>query len=463
MKAVNSWSFSPYRPPLFDVGDIYVCRIAPERRGFVAEWLPIDGAKTYAVSYRFYKSDADFTTLTVTEPRVHVEGLAEGRDYELFVSTDGKKSRTRLVRTGFVPGDHVVQYLHPSDRAYSYSGQYLCSPSIVRHPDGHLLASMDVYKSNAPQNLTLLYRSDDDGKSWCYVCELYPCFWGKLFVHRGALYMLAVSTEYGDLLIGRSDDGGNTWGMPTVLLRGAGRRDVPGVHKNPQKLLSYGGRLWTTLEWGNWVGSAYHAAMCASIDENADLLKAENWSFTDPIPYDHAWEGTVKGNRGYLEGCMVKGPDGRLYNVMRYETASCTPAYGKAVVMRVDADHPEAPLTFHRIIDFPGNLSKFEIHFDERTGKYFSIVSYLDANHPKGRNQLSLIASDDMEHWSLVRHIWDYSHLPDSEVGFQYVNFIIEGDDIILTSRTAFNGANNYHDANYNVFQRLEGFREWLK
>lgn len=461
MKAVTTWSFSPYRPPLFQAGDIYVCRIAPQRHGFVAEWLPLQGVKTYTVSYRIRKSEAPFTHITVTEPCVCISALCEGKDYEFFVSAEKKKSRVRLVRTGFVPGDSVVQYLHPDDRAYSFSGQYLCSPSMVRHPDGYLLTSMDLYKGNAPQNLTLIYRSDDDGKSWHYVTELYPCFWGKLFIHRGILYMLAVSTEYGDLLIGRSDDGGVTWGMPTVLLRGAGRPNVPGVHKNPQKLLSYGGRLWTALEWGNWT-PPYHAALCASVAEDADLLDAANWSFTDPVPYDSVWEGTVANSRGCIEGCMVEGPDGSLLNVMRYDTAGGTPAYGKAVVMQADAAHPEAALTFQRVINFPGNLSKFEIHYDGQSGRYFSIVSYLNDDHPYGRNLLSLISSKDLEHWDLVQHIWDYTHLPESEVGFQYVNFLIEGEDIIFVSRTAFNGAHNYHDANYQVFHRIRNFRENL-
>ncbi|MBE6691633.1 MAG: exo-alpha-sialidase [Ruminococcaceae bacterium] len=462
MKAVSSWSFAPYRPPLFDVGDIYVCRIAPEQCGFVAEWLPQKEAKAYAVSYRFYKSDAPFTTVDVTEPRVRITGLAEGRDYEFFVSAGGQKSRLRLVRTGLVPGDSIVQYLHPEDGAYAYSGNALCSPSLVRHPDGYLLASMDLYKGNAPQNLTLIYRSDDEGRNWYYVTELYPCFWGKLFVHRGELYMLAVSTEYGDLLIGRSEDGGKTWGMPTVLLRGAGRPTVAGVHKNPQKLLAHKGRLWTTLEWGNWQ-KPYHAAMCASVPEEADLLNAENWSFSDPVPYDIAWEGVSKSSKGCIEGCMVEAPDGSLLNVMRYDTLSATPAYGKAVVMRADPDRPEAPLQFERVMDFPGNLSKFEIHFDAQSGRYFSIVSYLSPEHPVGRNQLSLITSKDLVHWELVTHIWDYSHLPAADVGFQYVNFIIENEDIILLSRTAFNGARNYHDANYQTFTRIKKFRDLLR
>ena len=135
-------------------------------------------------------------------------------------ASENKKSRIRLARCGESVGA-AVNYLHPDDEAYAFSGRYLCSPSLVRHPDGYLLASMDLFAGNHPQNLTLIFRSDDDGKTWHYVSELMPCFWGKLFIHKGELYMLSCSTEYGDLLIGRSDDGGKTWGAPTTLLRGS--------------------------------------------------------------------------------------------------------------------------------------------------------------------------------------------------------------------------------------------------
>lgn len=74
-------------------------------------------------------------------------------------------------------------------------------------PNGRLLASMDLYAGRYPQNLTLIYSSDDNGETWHYLSELMPCFWGKMFAYKGELYMLSVSTKYGDLLIGKSTDG----------------------------------------------------------------------------------------------------------------------------------------------------------------------------------------------------------------------------------------------------------------
>lgn len=466
MKGVTTWSFRPYKPLLFDTGDIYICRIFPgvEKIGFT--WLPLDGVDSYTVHIR-KRADSEHTPENYREQEVTrtayiFTNLDDDTDYEFYVSAGDKQSIVRLARTGFVPGDVVVNYLHPDDRAYSFSGNYLCSPSLVRHPDGYLLASMDVFKGGAPQNLTLIFRSDDNGETWEYVSELFPCFWGRMFIHKGSLYMLSVNTEYGDLLIGRSDDGGKTFGMPTVLLRGSSGFKQPGVHKNPQKMLNYNGRLWTTLEWGSWA-SGTHAAMCASIDEDADLLDAANWSFTPPVPYDSNWEGTAKGpSSGCIEGCMTVAPDGSLYNVMRYHVERCEPSYGLALIMRAYPDDPDKALGFEKVVPFPGNHSKFEITYDEASGYYVSLVSYLCETHKTGRNWLALIASRDLENWVHVKDIFDYRDLPEKEVGFQYIAYLIEGDDILFLSRTAFNHAANFHDANYSVFSRIRHFRKLL-
>ena len=460
MTGVTSWSFRPYKPLMFETGDIYICRVYPGSCRIGFDWLPADGAASYAVHWRKRGSEAPYETAVTGETSYLICGLEEDTDYEFLVESGALKSRVRLAKTGTVPGDSVVNYLHPEDRVYSYSGQYLCSPSMVRHPEGYLLASMDVFKGSSPQALTLIFRSDDEGATWHYVSELYPSFWGKMFIHKGSLYMLSCSSEYGDLLIGRSDDGGVTFGMPTVLLRGSYNRDPKGVHKNPQPVISYKGRLWATLEWGSWAFGT-HAAMCASIDENADLLDASNWHFTEPVPYDPAWKGTAEGNSpGCIEGCMVVAPDGELYNIMRYQLGHCKPSFGLALVMKpVGIDEP---LAFEKVIPFPGNHSKFEIHRDPVTGKYLSMVSYLCDEHPDGRNWLALIASDDLEHWEKVLDVWDYRDTPVKEIGFQYIDFFMEGEDILFLSRTAWNGAANFHDANYSVFTKIRNFRKYL-
>ena len=206
------WSFSPYKPIFFETGDIYICRISPNKNDFTAEWLDIK--EEYSVFLK-KRDESEFKeTLKTKNNFCTIKNLEEDTDYEFYVvrDDDGARSETRLARTGIVPG-RVVNYLHPDDPALAFSGQYLCSPCLIRLPSGRLLASMDVFRGNAPQNLTLIYYSDDDGQSWHYLTELFPCFWGQMFYENGRLYMLACSTEYSDLLIGKSTDGGKTFGF----------------------------------------------------------------------------------------------------------------------------------------------------------------------------------------------------------------------------------------------------------
>ena len=46
--------------------------------------------------------------------------------------------------------------------------------------------------------------------------------------------------------------------------------------------------------------------------------------------------------------------------------------------------------------------------------------------------------------------------------GIRRVDFEFEGDDIIFLCRSAVNNANDYHDANYSTFHKIENFRELL-
>lgn len=458
MKKHKGWSYAPYKPLFFEGGDIYICRLAPSADAITLDWLDI-GAKSYKIYCRErfmgeYKLCGETDKLTYT-----ITSLMRGMEYEFYVEADGKKSRVRIARCDDVIGT-VVNYLHPDDMTYSFSGRYLCSPSIVRHPDGYLLASMDLYEMSYPQNLTLIFRSDDEGKSWHYVSELFPCFWGKMFIYEGELYMLGCSTEYGDLLIGKSADGGKTFTDPTVLMRGGnGKNAEPGMHKNPQPVVEHAGRIWNTCEWGSWSvkPEGYHAPMVMSAPLGCDLLDADNWSFSEPIKYNPHWEGVPEGkSNGNIEGCLVEMKGG-LYNVMRFDMSHMTPNFGKVIAYKVNTEEPEKPLEYAACIDFPANHSKFVIKYDERTKKYYSLATRIENEQTSfARNLLSLMSSEDGKRWGLVRDIYNLRDCDSQYVGVQYVDFIIEGDEILLLARTAMNKAHSFHDSNYSTFDKIK-------
>ena len=461
MKTVSSWNFTPYTPldrPERAINP-YVCRLVPGIDGVYLDFIDNGGdGALHTLKYR-RRGDGDFIPVPLgRETHASLGGLISECDYEFFVEReDGASSETRLFRTGKVHGD-IVNYLHPDDDTYLFSGRYLCSPCLCRLPSGRLLSSMDVFEANNAQNLTLIFFSDDNGESWHYLTELFPCFWGQMFVENGRLYMLGVSNEYGDLLIGASDDGGKTWSLPTVLFRGAANSKRRGLHRAPMKIHKSHGRLWTDVEYGAWAEKEMNNAVLSAPEGLDDYTDPSVWVMTDFWRHYEfaktAKEGeTVEKCLGGIEGNIVTSPDGRIYDFLRYATRKC-------LLLGVFPDEPERKPEYARLVDVDITASKFEILFDEES-KYYYMIASRALNEPRTvRNLLSLFRSPDLFKWSLVTDIIDERNADPQVVGLQYVSMLFDGDDIIFLCRTAYGKPHNFHDANYQTFHRIKNFRK---
>lgn len=452
---------------------LHIIRLAPGDGAVSIDWIdfePKNVSSAYTIVYQI-RGQADTATrvaLSEGNGTISIGGLVNHTDYELYAEAKTASGETfaspvRLFRPGTVPGT-VINYIHPEDYTFGFSGRSPASPSIVRLPNGSLVASHDIYWGLAGQNTTAVFRSTDEGATWSFVTYLYPCFWGKLFVHRDRLYMIATSTEYGALLIGASDDGGDTWTNPVPIIP-AGSREQGGPHKAPMPVIEHKGRLWTGIDYGSWTTGS-HASGLVSVPAGADLLQKDNWTVMPFLPYNPEWPGVSVGpNRaGLLEGNAVVKPDGTLVNLLRYQTNGLTPSYGRAIMLAADADRPDQPLVFHKAIDFHGNLTKFTVYFDPVSEYYWSLVNRVKGPETAGqRNILALVRSRDLEQWDIVEDILNYADndWPEDhkKVGFQYVDWIFSGDDILVASRTAINNAHNFHNANYLTFHTITGFR----
>lgn len=284
--------------------------------------------------------------------------------------------------------------------------------------------------------------------------------------------MLAVSSEYGFLMIGRSDDEGRTWTPPVALFPGCGIRDEMGMHQAPTPVISHNGRLWSAVDYGTWERGG-HSSGLVSIDENADLLEPSNWSCTEFLPFSHEWPGAVPESRwGLLEGNAVAAPDGTMYNMLRYQITYVfrddaprgAVTHGLAALLKVAPSDPEKQLTFDRFIRFNGGMSKFQVRRDGKTGWYAALVNRVaDDSTPAQRNILSLAVSENLFDWKIAADLIDASAEDPELVGFQYPDFLMKGDDLLYVSRTAWNGAVNFHDSNYITFHRLPDFRQYFK
>jgi len=343
------------------------------------------------------------------------------------------------------------------------SRKYIGCPGLVILPDGSYVASHSHFGPGSTGDRMFVYRSSDKGRSWQRLTEVKGQWWSSLFLHRGGLWLMGVSRRYGHVVIRRSADGGRTWTTPadarTGLLLAGGQ-----YHTAPVPVAVHNGRIWRAMEDRNpptgWASTFRAFVMSAPAD--ADLLDAKCWTASNRLRFRREW--LARGTRpGWLEGNVVAAPTGRLVNVLR---VNAEPGYRKAAIVDVSADGRKVSFDpAAGLIDFYGGMSKFTIRHDAATKRYWTLGSLVThPKNPRQRNTLALTSSANLRDWRVesvvLRHDEGGVSWRASKVGFQYVDWQFEGEDIVFVSRTAFAGAHNYHDANYLTFHRLRDFRK---
>jgi hypothetical protein len=235
-------------------------------------------------------------------------------------------------------------------------------------------------------------------------------------------------------------------------------------HTAPVPIVVHNGRVWRAVEdagggdkWGQRYG-----AMMMSAPTGSDLLKASNWTFSNHIARDaKLLDGKFNA---WLEGNAVVTPEGKIVNVLRVDF---NPEGGIAAIVRVSDDGREATFDAKDFIQFAGGATKFTIRHDPETNLYWSLSNYTpefhrDTRAASTRNTLALVNSPDLREWT-VRSIVLY-HPDVTHHAFQYVDWLFEGDDLIVASRTAYDdglgGAHRAHDANFLTFHRIKNFRD---
>jgi hypothetical protein len=343
--------------------------------------------------------------------------------------------------------------------------EFLGSPSIVVRSDGAYVVTHDVFGSDSTSSDTYVYLSDDAGESWRQIAHVPNAFWSTIFARGETLYLLGTSTEYGDLLIRRSDDGGHTWTTPLDERTGILRTDAR-FHTAAVPVVEHNGRLWRSYEVTTALGMqwGHFAAGIMSAPVDSDLLMADNWALTPPLELPDALR--AKGCAAWLEGNVVPGTDGALVNVLRAEVWDQGHQVAARVSVDTDGRHVRAN-TEDALMSMPGGGSKFSIKKDLVSGAYYALVNtalYDSSPHLRlrARNTLSIARTHDLDTWEVLEVI---AHHPDDQLhGFQYADWTTDGDDLIAVVRTAddFEGAaaHSYHDSNLITFHRIKNFRD---
>ena len=359
-----------------------------------------------------------------------------------------------------VPGT-IITYSPASSKVY------IGSPGIAVLSDEVYLTKCDEFGPGTTEHVsavTNVFRSQDRGKTWKRVARLDGLFWANIFTHEDAVYLLGTTHHHGRIVIMRSVDAGSTWTTPTDgdhgLITAEGE-----YHTAPMPIIEHDGKLWRAVEdamGGTRWGERYRARML-SIPLGSDLLKAENWTLSEPLPRNPEWLGGDFA--GWLEGNAVLTPDGEMVDFLR---VACTDG-GTAAMVHVSDDGKS--LTFDPasdFIDFPGGSKKFSIRYDQKSKAYWTLSNPVmpchagEAKAASTRNTLALMRSEDLRNWE-IRCLLIYNPEVRNH-GFQYPDWLFDGDDILAAVRTGCDdgvgGAHNAHDANFLTFHRFANFRE---
>ena len=342
----------------------------------------------------------------------------------------------------------------------------ITNPSIMILSDG----SYFVGSSGPDPKGNTYFQSMDKGRSWQKRSNPDYMNFCKCFTRPddpNTLYELGISAATrGNIVIRNSRDNGQTWSAVTTLFKGD-------YHGAPTPFIEYKDRIWHAVGMAPADGKMGIAVL--SIPADADPMSAANWTLSNILTGNSAW---LAGNARHVfnewqEGCIVVNPENKLKIVTRVDDSKDNDL---AALISVS---DRQTITFNPKTDFcdmPGGGKKFTIRYDAVSRKYWTLVNpcydedrvrthsgwYNNRIYPIFlRSRLVLCSSTDLRRWTVEKEAISSNNC--FFHGFQYVDWVFDGDDIIAVSRTAFPETRGLparqHDANFLTFHRISNFR----
>jgi hypothetical protein len=411
--------------------------------------------------------------------------------------------------------DFVTVYESPDpQRVYTYS------PGIMRLDSGRLLATLDLGgpgMKDWPEPTCLRYgqpkqgkvvASDDGGRTWSHRAD-FPFMHARPFAAGNSVYVLGQAE---DLMVFRSDDGGDTWGAPARLTEGEDWTQAPcNVHyANDCVYLVMNKRPYPHK--GIWPCSI-EAPVLMRGRVGDDLTQRENWTFSTTLafrdivtPDQLDWFGVPffeskldtttfpapgRGMApiGWLETNVVQftdpdhlwhDPDGRTFHLWSRAHTGGT-GYASIAKAVEQGDRPgTGPITVQLetvpsgktvlYVPCPGGQMKFHVLYDEATKLCWLLSTQATDsmirpdrmpsdryNLPNNeRRRLQLHFSKNMIDWCFAGLV---ATGPVEQASRHYASMTIDGDDLVVLSRSGDQRAKTPHDGNIITFHRVREFR----
>ena len=415
-----------------------------------------------------------------TECAVWRKGLVKGERIELSSETQYPQRPTSgpwCIFLAQLAGDgtrHRSPFDPPLAQNYTIAAEvpdahrgFVHDPCLCVLPSGTLIAGSPIWgranRGFSPDKLSggpkflQLTRSRDGGRTWQRLPDLMyaEC---TLFALKGALYMFTQKQQHRDVYIMRSRNEGETWEGPVKVLEG---------------------RFWNcqtsfvirdnTLYWA--MDESFRGILAVAADLNKDLLSPDTWRrsevvYTPGVPRNLSPRLQPEKHDGLLEPNVMQIGD-ELIAACRVNPHGLGHKFASNVtaLFKIRDEDGRLSIEFENYYPWPGAYTKFCVVYDERTRLF-----WLAANQSMGydrarfgigdaatsRRALMLHFSNDGLSWLPGGCI---ALAPTSTQSFMYPSMKIDGDDLVILSRTGKH-SDHHHDADLSTFHRVRNFRD---
>lgn len=442
-------------------------------REYFGDGISIDGSGYFNVS-EYCRSNSEYCMYTNGEklcivyppdikPFDNKDLIVEGYTNQRYI-----ERLTKFFTDNFLPEPSVnteqsrvviAETFYPENVADWKNQKYVTnySPSIAVNTIGGKKTIYASYEYSTVINTveittyTALSVSTDGGETWSEVAKVDDLRWASLFILNDTVYLMGNSLKSGSAMIARLSSDGTF--ETAILADGTG-----------------GGAPCTVTVHNGRIYKAYGKVLSADI--TSDLLSPASWTQSTHVNtlINETWykQAANDPNSSYKiaagEGNVVVGPDGTLYGIYRINTNAMD---GYAAIVHISDDGKTLSYvdSCNSLISIGTSRSKFTVRYDATSGLYYSLVSTPTVeNQHFQRTVLSLVYSDDLINWTTATSVLVDRELMNEDYaavchGFQYCDFVFDGNDIIMVVREATGYTNYFHDGKYTTFYRIENFR----
>jgi hypothetical protein len=390
----------------------------------------------------------------------------------------------------------------------------IATPGIVVCPNGRIVATIQVSGKGVKKmeavrkgGRTFVYTSDDHGKTWQNKANV-DVMHARPFIADGKLYIMG---HMGDVRIARSEDWGNTWSKMVELTKDQKWQSTAANvwYKDHHIYLALEKRVYDKSD--AWYGAELAPVLFRG-NMKKNLLERENWTLSSakafrdfvndrkintlfglpfyPGYYPDRYFLPDAGRRnaspmGWLETNVVQiedphhyfyDPNGNTFHLfMRASTGrtniacvlKCVEENNGRLQTKIEKAPSGKDLLF---TPMPGGHMRFHVLYDEQTELYWLLntqatdsmtrAKYLPserfglADNERRRMQL---------HFSKNMFDWVFAGLvavgPSEKQARHYASMAIDGDDLLILSRSGNENAESAHNGNIITFHKIKNFR----